>query len=77
MQLSELSIGDKFSIEQECEGQEDLLGDISNYMKISPNTDNFNITHIDDYFDMSNYSFVINLDTSTLGILLNTQEVTV
>lgn len=73
MQLSELSIGDKFSIEQDYEG-EFLSG---NYIKINPNTDSFKITHLDEYFDMSNYSFVLNLDTSTLGILLNTQEVTV
>ena len=68
MQLSELNIGDKFSIKQDYKG-ESLSG---NYVKIYPNTDNFNITHLDEYFDMSNYSFVLNLDTSTLGILLLT-----
>jgi len=75
MILSELNIGDTFTIDRD-EGHSDLFGDIGNYMKISPNTDNFNITHIDEYFDMSNYSFVLNLDTSTLGILLLAQEVT-
>ena len=73
MQLSELNTGNKFSIEQDYEG-EFLSG---NYVKINPNTDNFNITYLDEYSDMSNYSFVLNLDTITLGILLNTQEVTV
>jgi len=73
MQLNELNIGDKFSIEQDYEG-EFLSG---KYLKISSNTDNFKITHLDEYFNMSNYSFVLNLDTSTLGILLNTQEVIV
>jgi hypothetical protein len=65
MILSELSIGDTFTI------------DIGNYMKIDSNTDNFKITDLDEYFDMSNYLFVLNLDTSTLGVLLNTQEVTI
>ena len=75
MQLSELNIGDTFIIDRD-EEYSDLYGDIGNYMKISPNTDNFNITHIDEYFDIGNYSFVLNLDTSTLGILLLTQEIT-
>jgi hypothetical protein len=65
MIVSELNIGDTFTI---AEG---------NYMKIDSNTDNFKITHLDKYFDISNYSFVLNLDTATLGILLNIQEVTV
>jgi len=73
MQLSELNIGDTFSIEQ-YHDEENMVG---NYLVINPNTDNFNITPLDEYFDMSNYSFVLNLNTSTLGILLNTQEVTV
>ena len=73
MILSELNIGDKFSIEQDYEG-EFVSG---NYLVISPNTDNFNISHLDEWFKMSNYSFVLNLDTSTLGILLKTQEVSV
>ena len=76
MILSELNIGEAFTINRD-EWHGDLFGDIGNYMKISPNTDNFKITHLDEYFDMSNYSFVLNIDTSTLGILLNTQEVTV
>ena len=76
MQLSELNIGDKFSIDRD-DGYGDLFGDIGNYMKISSNPDTFKITHLDEYLDMSNYSFVLNLDTSTLGILLNTQEVEV
>ena len=73
MILNKLNIGDKFSIKQDYEG-EFLSG---NYMKINPNIDNFNISHLDEWFKMSNYSFVLNLDTSTLGILLKTQEVSV
>ena len=72
MKLSELNIGDKFSIKQDYEG-EFLSG---NYVKINPNTDNFYICHNDKYFILNNYVFVLNLDTSTLGILLLTQEVT-
>jgi hypothetical protein len=75
MQLSQLKIGDKFSIdidEKFC----DLENNISNYMKIYPNTENFKITYLDEYYDINNYSFVLNLDSSTLGILLLTQEVT-
>ena len=73
MQLSRLTIGDKFSVEQDYEG-EFLSG---NYVKINPNTDNFKITHYVDDHNMDNYYFVLNLDTSTLGILLKTQEVSV
>ena len=76
MILSELKIGDKFTIDR-VEVHGELFSDIDNYIKISPNTDNFKVTNLDEYFDMSNYSFVLNLDTSTLGILTNTQEVTV
>ena len=74
MQLSELSIGDKFSIDID-EGRGYLFSDTGNYMKISPNLDNFKITHHDEWHNMDNYYFVLNLDTSTLGILLKTQEV--
>ena len=71
MQLSELNIGNIFSIKQDYEG-EFLLG---NYIKINSNTDNFKIIHLDECHDMNNYCFVLNLDTSTLGILLKTHEV--
>ena len=73
MQLKDLNIGDKFSIKQDYE-DEILSG---NYIKINPNTDNFKITYHDDECQaIANYTFVLNLDTSTLGILLATQEVT-
>lgn len=75
MQLSKLNIGDKFTIDGD-EGHDDYF-DMNNYMKINPNTDNFKITHHDEWFDLDQYIFVLNLDTCTLGILLKTQEVTV
>ena len=75
MQLNDLNIGDKFSIDRDKE-YGDLFDDVSNYIKISPNSDNFKITHLDQWHDMDNYCFVLNLETATLGILLKTQEVT-
>lgn len=74
MQLSDLNIGDKFSIDRD-ESYPDLFEYRANYLVISPNADNFKITHLDEWYDMDNYYFVLNLDTSTLGILLKTQEV--
>ena len=73
MHLSELNIGDKFSVDQSYQ-DEFVSGD---YLVISPNPDNFKITHRDEWHDMDNYYFVLNLDTSTLGILLKIQEVTI
>jgi len=75
MILSELNIGDKFSIEQDYDYEGEFVS--GNYIKINPNTDNFSIGFNDNWFPKSHYSFVLNLDTSTLGILLNTQEVTI
>jgi hypothetical protein len=74
MQLKDLNIGDKFSIKRDA-NYPDLFHTEGNYLAISPNEDNFKITHLDEWHDMDNYCFVLNLDTSTLGILLKTQEV--
>ena len=74
MQLKDLNIGDKFSIKRD-DSYPDLFGAEGNYLAISPNKDNFKITHLDEWHYMDNYCFVLNLDTSTLGILLKTQEV--
>ena len=57
MQLNELNVGDKFSIEQNYESKF-LSG---NYVKINPNTDNFSIIHLNEYYDMSNYSYELLL----------------
>ena len=72
MHLRELNIGDKFSIEQYYD-EDNTVG---NYLVINPNTDNFVISSSDSWFDLEQYTFVLNLDTSTLGILLLAQEVT-
>ena len=73
MKLKELTIGDRFSIEQYYD-EENMVG---NYLVINPNTDNFVISSSDSWFDLEQYIFVLNLDSSTLGILLKTQEVSV
>lgn len=73
MQLSELNIGDKFSVEQDYDYEGEFVS--GNYLVISPNPDNFKITHHDEWHDMDNYCFVLNLDTSILGTLLKTQEI--
>jgi len=74
MQLKDLNIGDRFSIKRD-DNYPDMFNTEGNYLTISPNKDNFKITHLDEWYDMDNYCFVLNLDTSTLGILLKTQEV--
>ena len=74
MQLKDLNIGDKFYINKD-DSYPELFEYKSNYLVISTNSDNFTIHHQDEFRNMDKYCFVLNIDTSTLGILLKTQEV--